>query len=559
METTDKISCNIIVDLLQQHHIYDIVVSPGSRNAPLLIAIARSNKFKKHIVVDERCAAFMALGIATITNKPVVLVCTSGSALLNYAPAISEAYYRRTPLIVISADRPIEWIDQDDSQTIQQYEALNKYVKKNYNIPSECESDKSKWYINRIINDAILSCNSGRKAPVHINLQLDEPLNITKTLEKKPERLISLITPDVQIDKKSVNLFVEKISIKKTIIIVGFNNPDLKLKKALTKIAKLPNVVVMTESISNIGSNLFINNIDRTLSILNNEELKNLKPEIVITIGGALVSRFIKQYIRTYPPKEHWHIGITDSTIDCFKCLTSRIEIDPTKYFTQIAANLSTTISPCDYSVKWHKYARKSEKTHNNYISSIGWSELKAYSMILKNIPSNWNIQLSNGTPIRYHQLFDWTKLNRCDCNRGVSGIDGCTSTAIGASIAYENTTLLISGDLCAQYDIGALAISNIPNRFKMIVICNGGGGIFRFINSTSKLPELEDYFVTKSKLPLKEIALGYKFNYYEAIDESSLKDNLHKFITDDSRPSILAIYADGVLSADILKNYFNL
>lgn len=124
MECTDKISCNILVAMLVNHGVKEAVISPGSRNAPMVVALSRCPSIKTTVVVDERSAAFIALGKSAISASPVALLCTSGTAVLNYAPAVAEAYYRQIPLIVISADRPMEWIDQDDSQTLRQYEAL---------------------------------------------------------------------------------------------------------------------------------------------------------------------------------------------------------------------------------------------------------------------------------------------------------------------------------------------------------------------------------------------------------------------------------------------------
>ena len=176
MKTTDKDSCLILVSLLVKHGVRHVVISPGSRNAPLVVALAQCDAIEKTVVIDERSAAFIALGKASIVDGAVALVCTSGTAVLNYAPAIAEAYYRKLPIVVVSADRPMEWIDQDDSQTLRQYEALSHYVKRSYNIPSRCDNDTSRWYVNRVVNDAMLCALSGRRAPVHINLQLAIPL-----------------------------------------------------------------------------------------------------------------------------------------------------------------------------------------------------------------------------------------------------------------------------------------------------------------------------------------------------------------------------------------------
>ncbi len=566
--TTAKESCNILISLLVKHKITNVVISPGSRNAPLIIAASRHHNINCHVIVDERSAAFVALGMCATTNgdTPVALICTSGTALLNYSPAIAEAYYRNMPLIVISADRPAEWIDQDDSQTLRQFEALGNYVKSSYNIPSRCEDDNTRWYINRMINDAIISSSNGKRGPVHINIQLDEPLNVLSKNYVNPQRVIS--TPDIQRTLSSdfcINAATE-ISNSKVLIICGFQNEQSKYWHCAKEIDELisqsTNIVYLTESISNEQSFYAINNIDRVLSSMTVEEKNTLKPDIVITYGGALISRHIKQYLRQYKPQQHWHIGLTDTTIDCFQALTTRIELRPNEFFKQITSEISsrnskTNISEStNYSLRWNEITVRARDSHNQYINNIGWCDMKAFSHILPQI--NGTLHLSNGTAIRYQQLFDQNKqIKSVYCNRGVSGIDGSTSTAIGNAMLTSETLVLITGDLSAQYDIGALSINNIPSTFKMIVMCNGGGGIFRFIKSTSDLPELEEYFAIAPNLPLELLAKGYGFNFFKACNEPELIDQLPLFLKKDKKPSILAVYTPAKESAQILKDYF--
>ena len=568
--TSDKYSCHTIIDLLTLHGICDVVVSPGSRNAPLIIAASRNKSLRKTVIVDERSAAFVALGMCAANNgkKPVALICTSGTALLNYAPAIAEAYYRCLPLIVISADRPVEWIDQDDSQTLRQYEALNNYVKKSYNIPAFCETDNLKWYVNRIVNDAIITANSGRKSPIHLNVQIDEPLNKCINYDSMNQREIVSPLTSSRLDCEFLkNNILPVLQNKKVLIIAGFQNCDETnwitnqnndLCESLDAFVNThPNVAFLTESISNIKSNKTINNIDRVLSEMTSDEKNLLQPDIVISFGGAIVSRFIKQYIRGLETVEHWHIGITNTTIDCFKSLTMRINLTPREFFDQLN-EINSTERPIElnYKSQWDEISLKAEHSHDQYVANSAWSDLRAFSIILPQISGN--LHLSNGTPIRYHQLFNYNKaVTQIKCNRGVSGIDGSTSTAIGHSLISNQKTTLITGDLSTQYDIGALSINNIPSTFKMIVICNGGGGIFRFIDSTSQLDELDEYFATKPSLPLEELSHGYGFNFYSATCESELKEVFQTFWDNDNAPSILAIYTPATESAQILKKYF--
>lgn len=245
MECTDKISCNILVAMLVNHGVKEAVISPGSRNAPMVVALSRCPSIKTTVVVDERSAAFIALGKSAISASPVALLCTSGTAVLNYAPAVAEAYYRQIPLIVISADRPMEWIDQDDSQTLRQYEALAHYVKRSYNVPADCREDNMQWYVNRVANDALICAVSGRKAPVHINLQLDEPLN--GMTSKMPERWLSRTI--TQVSPASVLPESEKMSLAGRIakasgvlVIAGFHDPDPRLSEALQRLTRCGNV-----------------------------------------------------------------------------------------------------------------------------------------------------------------------------------------------------------------------------------------------------------------------------------------------------------------------------
>lgn len=563
---TDKESCRILVSLLEKHGVRDAVVSPGSRNAPLMMALNASGAIRTTVVIDERSAAFIALGKASVTGDPVVLVCTSGTALLNYAPAVAEAYYRKIPLIVVSADRPMEWIDQDDSQTLRQYEALANYVKGNYNIPADCSSPTIQWYVNRMVNDAMISAMSGRQAPVHINIQLDAPLggispsNSTRWMC----RTITTTSPDAALSKTDAEALAAIVAgSSRVLVIAGFHSPDMRLREALRRFSASGNVVVMTETISNVMSTDFINDIDSVISTIGPKELDSLCPDVVITFGGAIVSRFIKQYLRKVSPREHWHVGLSDTTIDCFQSLTRRIEMDATPFFedlTTAIGKIEVSGNRSTYHDDWMDKARAAKEIHENYLVSAPWSDLRAVHALMQAIPEGAALQLSNGTSVRYAQLFPALQCLRSDSNRGVSGIDGSTSTAIGAASAFpERMTLLLTGDMSAQYDVGALAAPCIPATFRMAVLCNGGGGIFRFIDATRSMPILDRFLVAERPFPLRELAEAYGFEYMEVSSETALMDALPRFFSPSPRPIILAIHTSGELSATVLRDYLRM
>ena len=551
-ETTDKLQCQILVETMHFHGVNHAVVSPGSRNAPLIIALSRS-RIKTHIVVDERSAAYVALGIAQQLKAPVALVCTSGTALLNYAPAVAEAYYQKIPLIVVSADRPQEWIDQDDSQTIRQFKALDQFVKRSYDIPARCDDDTAVWYAERIAHDAMMEATSLRRAPVHINVQLAEPLNGLTTEPYKLRRIHHFPSYD-GICRDDIIKLKGQLLHKRVMIIAGFMEMNEPLRQALNAIAVNDYAVVLTETISNMADDFTINAIDRTLLAIDEND-KRYYPDVVITIGGAIVSRKIKAFLRKVKP-DHWYVGLNDVTVDCFQSLTRRIEANPDTFIPTLFQDSLTVKSFCTI---WKDAHTAGLRRHHKYLEKIGWSDMKAYETIFdfyqQNHPDNLIMHFSNGTTIRYAQLFGDRVIAPNFCNRGVSGIDGCTSTAIGAAMV-NGPAVLITGDMSFLYDISALSAITPKLQLKIVVVDNGGGGIFRFIDSTASLPELEKYFVVKRNLDVEKVAASFGIKTYRADNADSLFEQLSNMMVEDG-PAVLVVKTDGKRSAEILKNYF--
>ncbi len=557
--TTSHRACNSLVDILLANGVNHVVISPGSRNAPLIVALARCEAMKRYVIVDERSAAFVALGMAQQMGEPVALVCTSGSALLNYAPAVAEAFYKSIPLIVISADRPLEWINQDDSQTIRQVGALRNVVKGCYNIPAAYDSAGGEWYVNRTLNDALIAATSGRSAPVHINVELAEPLYDMIDRESLAEtRVINRVGSSSVVDAADLRSLASALMGAKSVLVVaGYGSADAELDSAIEALAKMNNVVVLTETIANIGSNGVIRSIDRVLSAMDRGEIEGFAPELLITFGGALVSRMVKQFLRGNRAKAHWHIGVTDNSIDCMQSLTTRVEVAPNRFFAQLVGETaSMECNASDYADRWQSLAAKAKGSQDRYIDTVGWCDLRAFATLLPLVPKSYGVHLSNGTPIRYSQLFGEEVTAVTRCNRGVSGIDGCSSTALGESLVSDAPTLLITGDMSFSYDIAALNSRYNSANFKIIVIANGGGGIFRFIKGASDLDELEEYLEVKRDIPIERYAAAFGYDYFSATNQRELEQAMSEFIENDA-PSILAIYTPSQVNAEVLRGYF--
>ena len=555
--TTAKAACRVLLEVVRAHGVRDVFCSPGSRNAPLLLAARALEDVRKHVVVDERTAAFAALGMAATSRRPVALICTSGTAVLNYAPAVAEAFYRSIPLVVISADRPMEWIDQDDSQTLRQFEALGNFVKKSYDIPDAGEADgQMLWYANRVANDAMLTALHGRPGPVHINVQLDAPLSGTTTLLPPAERIISMTEGAGRLSDADMALLADAAAGRRLLVVAGFMAPDAALSRALRFMASLPNVFVLAESVANIHVPEACHTIDRLLTSLSADEKRAMSPDIVVTLGGALVSRQIKEYLRGLPDVEHWMIGRAHTTTDCFRRLRRRIEADPAPTLRRLTGLLTRRGISSDYASRWSALAARSTRSHEAYVASAPWSDLKAFSIIMPAIPAGYNLHLSNGTPIRYAQLFRTPQLHASWCNRGVSGIDGCTATAIGSAMATPTPTLLISGDTSAGYDIASLLHLPLPDSLRMIIMLNDGGDIFRFIGATSAMPCREEYLcVSGREIPFAEIGRAAAMRVYEAASEEELADALPRFFAPGGA-AMLLVRTQGQPNSEILRGY---
>ncbi|MDE6377751.1 MAG: 2-succinyl-5-enolpyruvyl-6-hydroxy-3-cyclohexene-1-carboxylic-acid synthase, partial [Duncaniella sp.] len=384
-------------------------------------------------------------------------------------------------------------------------------------------------------------------------------------VEEGTTPVIEMISPSAQLPVARIRELAAPLrSERRVMVIAGFHHPDAKLNRALARIAALPNCVVLTETIANLHNPLFVSRIDSTLCRMSNAEKEALRPDTVITVGGALVSRHIKEWMRSLPKLEHWHVGYSHTTVDCFCHLSMRINIDETTFMSQLASALQPhsgadgQLAGSDYASRWQEIATRALREHRLKLLGAPWSTLKAFAAIIKALPPTANLHLSNGTSIRYAQLMDCSGVHRCECNRGVSGIDGSTSTALGASVGYRSgETVLITGDMSMQYDIAALSSSLLSPRFKIIVMCNDGGEIFRFIESTSALPELEKYLAVGTRLPLSDLCHGYGLRYFEAGSEQQLAEALPEFFAERERPALLAVHTSGSVSAEVLRGYF--
>lgn len=537
-----------IIEILRAKGITNIIISPGSRNAPLTIGFASHPDFKCYSIADERAAAFFALGIAQQIKKPVAVVCTSGSALLNYYPAFAEAFYSQIPFVVISADRPQSKIDIGDGQTIRQENVFANHSLFNANLTEEA-SDENDFLINEAIHTAFT-----KKGPVHINAPFEEPLYETTSDLSVVPKIISSVNTDFIYDEPLSEYASIWNTSKKKLVLVGVNEPNAIEQKYLNKLANDPSVVVMIETTSNLHHPKFINTIDSIITPFTHEDFLEFQPEILVTFGGMIVSKRIKAFLRKYQPQHHWHIDDLRA-YDTFGCLSKHFVVQPNVFFQSFFLFAEAVES------QYNNYAQGIKKLRQQksieYLAKIPFTDLKVFEKVLPVLPKNSQLQISNSSPIRYAQLFDIDASIEVFSNRGTSGIDGSTSTAIGAAVGSGKATVFIAGDIGFLYDSNALWNNYIPKDFKIILINNGGGGIFRILPGHDETPVFTTFFETSHCLTAEHLCKMFGLNYLTASNEKTLEESVKVLFSNNEKPTLLEVFTPTLENDRVLLQYF--
>lgn len=536
-----------ILQLFKAKGIKHIIISPGSRNAPLTIGFTNDAFFTCYSIVDERCAAFFAMGIAQQLQQPTALLCTSGSALLNYYPAVAEAFYSQIPLIVVSADRPTSKIDIGDGQTIRQRNVFENHSLFNANLTDEANKT------NDILIQKALQTAKNKKGPVHINVPFEEPLYNVLTKPTYNAFIADDVTDAVQYSVSENDLAMLN-NADKVVILIGSQNPNILSEQNIAFLASLPNVVLLTELNSNIHHQNIVANIDTLITTFADEDFKDFQPDLLITFGGMIVSKRIKALFRNYPPKTHWHIDELRA-YDTFSALTKHFTVSPENFLNETKDKIRVKSS--DYAKNIQKVMENRKIGHEKYLDSIPFSDLKSFHIIWQKLPKNIQLQISNSAVIRYAQLFETDPSIDVYCNRGTSGIDGSTSTAIGAAVISNKPTVLITGDISFFYDSNALWNNYIPKNFKIIIINNSGGGIFRILPGHIENETFNTFFETEHQLTAEHLAKMYQFTYTKASNETELNVALKLLFENNNQPQILEIFTPSKINSGLLRNYF--
>jgi 2-succinyl-5-enolpyruvyl-6-hydroxy-3-cyclohexene-1-carboxylate synthase len=528
-----------VADICAFWGVRDVFICPGSRSAALTLAFSRNKNFRTHVVTDERSAGFVALGLAQASATPVVLICTSGTAALNFAPAIAEAYFQKVPLLILTADRPPEWIHQYDGQTIFQSKIFGKHVVKDYDFPVDYHHKDAVWSIERQTNEALAYTRTG---PVHINIPVREPFypQAEETYTSSFKGVKYLKTNSTLSDWSS--LVTTWQTAGNIVIAVGQNHEPLA--DVLHPFLSDPKVTLVADIISNVIHPKAVSLHDLFLTDFEEET------DLLLTLGKSFISKSLKQHFRAHPPAQHWHISEDTDLLDPLQSIQTKIPVEAQYFFKELASRVdvqAVTTLPL-----WRSAEEKARNYMQTFLGRVPWGELQALASIVRHLEAGDVLHLGNSMPVRYanyltHLLPEGVKVY---ANRGTSGIEGVVSTAVGQALATSGRVHCIVGDISFFYDSNAL-FAALPANLHVYVVQNGGGNIFRIIEGPSAQAELEKCFITPQGRSAKHMAEEAGYTYYRADDLQTLELGLnHK----EDGAALFEIYVDGVRDVQVLR-----
>ena len=507
---SNKDNVNILTALLVAHGIKYAVVCPGSRNSPIVHNLNECTEIECYPVTDERSAGFYALGMAQALHQPVVVCVTSGTALLNLAPAVAEAYYQHIPLVVISADRPQAWIDQLDGQTLPQPDALGRFVRKAVSLPED-----EHWYCNRLVNEALLASRHYGKGPVHINVPISEPL-FDYTVEQLP-------------DERQIELLPSAIS-----------NATLSHISRMFIESQRP--MLITGQPMNPG-------LDEAVCLIGDDE--SYVPDLVLYIGGSIVSKRLKHFLRK--AKQTWIVNETGEVADTFMNLTRVIEGDGEVVADQIRCLLEQ--QPHPFVQKWESLLARVREHATAYQPDYSqMAAVKYFNCQLSIVNYQLSVHYANSTSIRLANIYARHKVY---CNRGVNGIDGSLSTAAGFSCVTDENVYCVIGDLSFFYDQNALWNQNLRGNFRILLLNNGKGGIFNMLSGLEQSPARDRYVSAEHHTSAEGICLENNVKYLKAKDMAELQQGIDTLLyLESDRPVLLEVFTDAAVDERVYKDY---
>jgi 2-succinyl-5-enolpyruvyl-6-hydroxy-3-cyclohexene-1-carboxylate synthase len=505
--------------------------------------------FTCYSVVDERSAAYFAMGIAQELSVPVGIVCTSSTATCNYLPGITEAFYQGVPLVVMTGDRDPYLLRQMEDQMIDQVNMYQRVVKKSVTLPI-VNNDEDVWYCERIINEALLEINHRGYGPVHINVPVvahSLPISVKELPEVKVISRISL-SDSSEFTLNRLHEKLKELENAPKIMVIAGQSINSSIEKTLELFFERFNCVIYTEHMANLHIKGAVN-LTLTVNTLSHNTFNELLPDIVISLGGNIAVYGLKGILRTKKFK-HWLINENGDVIDAFKNLTTIFECTISQFFEYFAHHADTDKGTKDYYNSWIDIYKQIQ------IPELPFSNVSVIQSFLKKMPENSLLHLSILNSIRISNFFELPANTKVYANIGTDGIDGSMSTFLGQSYVSKKLSFLIIGDLSFFYDMNSIRIRHIKNNTRILLINNHGGGEFYNNTPPSQRPvTLDLHIAAKHATSAKGWIESVGFTYLSASTEVELKSHLDEFVKLESEhPIAFEVFTDIAVDADTYK-----
>ena len=544
----DKENVNILTALLIAHGVRHAVVCPGSRNAPITHNLGVCEDIECHPVTDERSAAFYALGLCQATHSPVVVCVTSGTALLNTLPAVAEAMYQHLPLVVISADRPRQWIGQLDGQTLPQADAMGRFVRFETDIP-EPHDDETRWMCSRLVNEAMLEAMRGSCAPVHINVPISEPLYSFTTPSLPKERQLTLLSPlslsAIEPSVPCARPMLERLqTARRPLIVIGQMGHQAPVRQAIGAL-EAARYVVLHEPLATEGGSFCL---DEMLILAGDDD--EYVPDFILYMGDTFVSKRAKQFLRKALEAECWLVNPEGAVHDTFKNLHGVVQAQPGNVLRSITGK-----GPEQWFDAWQGLRDRARSHRDAFLPS--YSNVKAVRLLEQKLARKAPrsvVHYANSTPVRLACLYS---RHHIYCNRGVNGIEGTLSTAAGFSLATAQMVACVIGDLSFFYDQNALWNARLRGNLRILLLNNGGGEIFAKFSGLRQSPA-RDMVMGANSVTAEGICRQNNIAYMAVKSNDGLAEGIDKLVTMPSdRPVLLEVCTQQDMDLQVYHEYF--
>jgi 2-succinyl-5-enolpyruvyl-6-hydroxy-3-cyclohexene-1-carboxylate synthase len=550
---SNKENVNILTALLEVHGVKHAVVCPGSRNAPIVHNLNECPGIACYPVTDERSAGFYALGMVMQTGAPVAVCVTSGTALLNLAPAVAEAFYQHLPLVVISADRPACWVGQLDGQTLPQPDALGRFVKQAVSLPEPVD-DEQRWYCNRLVNEALLALGSRGGGPVHINVPIAEPL-FDFSVESLPcERAMTLLPAKADGGRVGPFCLEAFVAAERPMVVVGQMAEAEALGEALGVITR--HAVVLHESLCAVPG---ICRFDEVLCRAGQDDGAYM-PDFVLYVGGSIVSKRLKKFLRKAGDARMFFVAEDGAVCDTFMHLEGIIEGSPADVLQAVAAGLCAKPESASeaYRALWQQALVEAARLALDYEPRYSqMAAVKYFEEQLEDMDYQYHVHYANSTSVRLANIY---ADHYVYCNRGVNGIEGSLSAAAGFSVTAAGMVFCVVGDLSFFYDQNALWNRNLKGNLRIILLNNGGGGIFHQLKGLGQSAARDGLVAAAHHTEARGICIQNDVGYLAAKDMQEMRMGIVRLLTEEvNRPMLLEVFTDVQEDERAMKTYLEL